>query len=273
MRRIIPVGNKDTPDEKNSTMPFLVRKDGPIWLYKVDNFIQLRECVENEISFIEDYVFRGQSNSEWGLTSTLYRLIHRARKSGAKQGPINKFVKLHLDRFKLEIRGRRGDNPPKLEDDELWALGQHFGLATPLLDWSQSPYISIFFSLQDFEVENDKRVLWCLNKRMLEGKNKGLSESNQLKLLFPDTDDNKRLLGQSGLFSKGPVMSSVDDWVKKNFKNSHPVLLKIEFPSHHSFRKMTLKKLNLMNINYSTLFPDLVGAGRYCNVVSEDYEA
>ncbi len=254
-------------------MSYLEKKQGPIWTYKVENFFELRDCVESEIFNIEDYVFRGQSNSQWGLTSTLNRLIKHARQTGAKYGHVDRFVKFHLDRFKLEIRGRRGDNPSKLEDDELWALGQHFGLATPLLDWSQSPYISIFFSLDTLEVEGEFRILWCINKRTIESKNEGLAEKRKLKLLFPDTDDNKRLLGQSGLFSKGPVMRSVDEWVKKECASSNsPVLLKIEFPSHHDFRKQALKKLHLMNINYSTLFPDLMGASRYCNIVAEDYE-
>lgn len=254
-------------------MSYLIREEGPIWTYKVENFFDLRDCIESEIFDIEDYVFRGQSNSQWELTSTLNRLIKHARKTGAKYGSVDRFVKLHLDRFKLEIRGRRGDNPSKLEDDELWALGQHFGLATPLLDWSQSPYISIFFSLQDLKVGGASRVLWCLNRRIVEHRNNDLTTGKSLKLLFPDTDDNKRLLGQSGLFSKGPVMLSVDEWVKQEFVDSlNPVLLKIEFPSHNNFRKQALKKLHLMNINYSTLFPDLMGASRYCNIVAEDYE-
>ncbi len=254
-------------------MPFLKDKDGPIWTYEVDDFFKLRQCIEEEIPYIEDYVFRGQSNSEWSLTSTLNRLIRRARNTGAKQGPIDPFVDRHLDRFKLEIRGRRGDNPSVLKDDELWALGQHFGLATPLLDWSQSPYISIFFSLDTLETEGSHRILWCLNRKKVEQRNKMLSEEQKLKLIFPDTDDNKRLLGQSGLFSKGPVMLSVDQWVRDEFYNSNEgILLKILFPSHPDFRKQALKKLHLMNINYSTLFPDLMGASRYCNIVAEDYE-
>ena len=39
------------------------------------------------------------------------------------------------------------------------------------------------------------------------------------------------------------------------------------------FRKAALKKLQLMNVNHSTLFPDLMGASLYCNIVAEDYEA
>ena len=86
--------------------------------------------------------------------------------------------------------------------------------------------------------------------------NKGLSPDQNLKLITPDSDDNKRLLGQSGLFSKGPVEKNVDTWVteKSNTASNDAVLLKIAFPGDSSFRKQALKKLNMMNINHSSLF-------------------
>lgn len=253
---------------------YLVSSDGPIWHYKTESFNDLRDLIENKIINIDDFVFRGQSNATWGLTSTLNRLIRHARQTGAKHGPVDRFVKQHLDRFKLEIRGRRGDNPTKLEEDDLWALGQHFHLATPLLDWSRSPYISIFFALEAIRDQAvTPRVLWCLNQRKVDHVNEGLSNRQKMKLIFPDTDDNKRLLGQSGLFSKGPVMSSVDEWVIDKCRNTNDaVLMKIEFPSDNFFRKQALQKLQLMNINHSTIFPDLIGASKYCNVIAENYE-
>ncbi len=240
----------------------------------MDSFDESRDLIEDKIFDISDYVFRGQSNAKWPLSSTLDRLIRHARQTGVKHGSIDRFVQAHLDRFRLEIRGRRGDNPGKLEEDDLWALGQHFGLATPLLDWSQSPYISVFFSLGTINKQEDERVLWCLHQGRINKINEGLSDHQKLNLIFPDSDDNKRLLGQSGLFSKGPVMTPVDEWVdEKTTSKSAPVLLKIVFPGGFHFRKAALKKLQLMNINHSTLFPDLMGASLYCNIVSEDYEA
>jgi len=255
-------------------MRYLGEKDGPIWNFRTYTLEDLRNLIENEIKDITDFVFRGQSNAKWQLTSTLDRLIEHARSTGVKQGPIDQFVEKHLDRFRLEIRGRRGDNPPKLQEDELWALGQHYGLATPLLDWSVSPYISIFFALASRNEFNDERVLWCLNRKQVEKINTGLSDKEKLKLIFPDSDDNKRLLGQSGLFSKGPVMRHVDDWVRgKGLNSNKPVLFKVIFSGEHQFRKSALKKLSLMNITHSTLFPDLLGASSHCNIVAEDYEA
>lgn len=249
-----------------------ILKDGPVWELFFNDFMLLRDFIEGELLDIRDYVFRGQSNSEWKLTTSLDRLIRHARETGVKQGSIDDFVNKHLERFKLEIRGRRGDNPPKLEENELWALGQHYGLATPLLDWSLSPYIALFFALESISRENDTRALWCLNRRKVDMINTDLNEWEWLEFIVPNSDENKRLLGQSGLFSKGPVMNHVDDWVREKAANASKVLIKITFPGDRGFRKPALKKLQLMNITHSTLFPDLSGASLFCNIIAEDYE-
>lgn len=254
-------------------MKYLVDSGSPVSHFEVQTFEELRDLLENEIEDVSGYVFRGQANTAWELQSTLHRLILNARETGAKGGtPIERFVDAHLERFRLEIRGRRGDNPSKLDDDELWALGQHFGLATPLLDWSRSPYISAFFALHNITDDHSSRALWCLNERRVRDANAGLNDDRKLWLLMPDSDDNKRLLGQSGLFSKGPVMQSVDDWATQHGSSQNPLLLKITFPGDRYFRKASLKRLQLMNINHSSLFPDLFGASQFCNIVAEDYE-
>ena len=261
-------------------MKYVFSQNGPIWEAKVSEFEQMRDLIENEIDSIgkiSDFVFRGQANDQWPLSSTLYRLIEHSRETGAKLAStsVQRFTENHLERFRLEIRGRRGDNPSKLEDNDLWALGQHYGLATPLLDWSASPYISVFFDLGGINENGNPRALWCLHRPRVERINDKIAPTERLELLFPDTEDNKRLLGQSGSFSKGPIMKTVDGWVraqKHNHEEIDPVLLKVSFPGDSFFRKSALKKLQLMNINHSTLFPDLSGASQHCNIVAEDFE-
>jgi hypothetical protein len=50
-----------------------------------------------------------------------------------------------LNQFKEAYCGIVGANP-NLTDDEYWAIGRHFGLLTPLLDSTLSPYVAAYFA-------------------------------------------------------------------------------------------------------------------------------
>lgn len=241
-------------------------------------FEEVRKFFDEEYSDRnENFVFRGHSNKIWQLVSTLNRLIKSARLTGAKQESIKKFTDTHLKRFKAEIKGRRGDNPSKLNEDEAWALGQHYGLATPLLDWSNSPYIALFFAFDSLrEDEVQERCVWGMNKNSIDRINRKVTEKEKkIKFIIPETEDNKRIISQSGLFTKVPVMSSVDEWVNQyssRVNSTEPALTKIVISGNRYLRKNILKHLELMNIKFSTIYPDLIGASKYCNVKAENYE-
>jgi len=48
--------------------------------------------------------------------------------------------------------------------------------------------------------------------------------------------------------------------------DSNWILLKINIETDQSARQQILKKLNRMNINYTTLLPDIEGAALYANM-------
>lgn len=259
---------------------------------------------------VRNFVFRGHSNSSWKLNSTLERLIQSAIKTGAKISSRDEFVADHLMRFRQAARGRRGNNPAKLNDHETWALGQHFGLATPLLDWSLSPYIALFFAFSSNE-RNSKhsghRSVWCLDQKLIEKKQRivlrdaakiefprtamvnivpskksrmdqhssrmrqGFRIANELSFVVPDIDENQRLIVQSGLFTYCQNGTAVDDWVEYFLPNEAGVLIRIDIADHEGQRRQFLKSLDLMNINYASLFPDISGACSHVNSMSEDF--
>jgi len=240
------------------------------WLYFYD-FVHER-FADDRILDQPSYVFRGQRSSHWRLVSTLDRLLGDADEAERAA---------HLQRFQAAARGRRGPNPPLIEDEnDWWALGQHFGLSTPLLDWTTSPFVGAFFAfVQDGESRADRtehRAVFALHEPLVReksdrvnvrlGRGPGYSLHTGIEFVRPQSDENPRLLNQGGLFTRCPDGDDIESWVRCNFEgeNDGYVLMKILIPDRD--RDLCLRDLNRMNINHLSLFPDLYGASQYCNL-------
>jgi len=204
--------------------------------------------------------------------------------------------------FLLAIRGRRGSNPPPLTKDkidEIWALGQHYGLPTPLLDWTESPFVAAYFAFQDSQcqtlpnavigpmlerlddAQSDKwamehapcRFVYALSKDVVRwgpGKSKeSPPEKYFVEFVESLSDENPRLVSQRGLFTKSLFPGiPIEDTVRRCYAGDvtkgvrRIILVKIRIPEIE--RDKCLRDLNRMNINHATLFPDLTGAAAYC---------
>lgn len=260
--------------------------DGLIPSCRIDSWENFDEVVQhyctNDVS--GDYVFRGQKNYLWQLEPTLDRL---------NQGAITKEIATtQLINFKFATRGRLKEKSILHEDNELWALGQHHGLATPLLDWSASPFVAMFFA---FEGEDDpswvnnegkstnySRTVFILNKQFL----KDLTDDPEVNFSFPSIveptiDDHGRLVNQAGLFTIAPyketLESSLINALRMSGINTDEVselakyICRIHIPNTKVARSNCLQKLRKMNIHHASLFPDLIGSSGYCNGLINDF--
>ncbi|MCL5278777.1 MAG: hypothetical protein M1376_02590, partial [Planctomycetes bacterium] len=71
---------------------------------------------------------------------------------------------------------------------------------------------------------------------------------------------------QQGIFTFTEDGGSVIDWVNRLFagKQDTPILMKIRIPA--DTRRVFLAKLNLMGINHRSIYPDVQGAAKFCNL-------
>lgn len=228
---------------------------------EADDWQHLRELMTDDIFSQHSYIFRGQRDSTWGLESSLTRLVRNTTATAAPQS----IERSQISRFRKAIRGLRGPNPAPLSDDEVFCLGQHYGLATPLLDWTSSPYIAAYFAFENaIPSSSGKRAVWMLDRVKLVQK---MAATEQLTFLEPLQDDNSRIIAQRGLFTRTPTGITLDAVLAENGHLDCLTRLVID----ETYRLDALNDLSLMNISANSLFPDLHGAARYCNMWFENY--
>jgi hypothetical protein len=231
-----------------------------------------KEYVEYIYSYQEyrSYVWRGQGDSSWVIESTLDRVLRKIDKIGDTR-TINE----HLKRFKYATRGRRGNNPPELKDEnDWWALGQHNGLMTPLLDWTKSPFVSAFFAFASpVESSTNLRIVIGIGQSSIEWKSNEIKKTHKsssrppiIEFIEPLSDENARLVNQSGLFTRSPAGVDIESWIRTNYAKDEKYIRMWKLLIPEKEREKILRALNRMNINYSSLFPDLFGASKFVNI-------
>jgi hypothetical protein len=240
-------------------------------LVELSSWKYFHDFVTQELLNFPNYIWRGQRDESWSLQSSLDRVL-----------PVNVAAKQrtareHLGRFVSSTRGRRGSNPSKIDrENEWWALGQHHGLLTPLLDWTDSPFAALYFAFQNAgpSGKRPRRAVWAISTASIVKKNEELVQKAKetpgavaptLEIVRPLQDENARLVAQAGLFTRVPLGMTVDQWIKINYGGDDKTarLVKVVVPSDE--RATCLRALNRMNINHLSLFPDVYGSTIHCN--------
>mgnify|MGYP001252277387 CR=1 FL=1 len=249
------------------------------WLQKIEGtYAKLMR--KDEYKTVSRPLFRGQSNSEWKLLTTLeryfrvpitvrqyLRLVHAAKPfietltSHRWNVPDEPFSE---DPRQLRIPSRHGLFHG--EGYEYLLYLRHHGFPSPLLDWSVSPYLAAFFAFSDAEEAREKHVSIYAFIEYAGGAKGGWVAEPQIHGLGSYVRSHPRHFLQQSAYTicikefKGRVEFAVHEDVFARGDAKQDLLWKLNIPTTE--RRRVLRHLDRHNINAYSLFASEEGMAR-----------
>ncbi|WP_454741329.1 FRG domain-containing protein [Cupriavidus necator] len=117
----------------------------------------MQELLERLNDLPNHFLFRGHANANWGLESSLERIIGSRWSSETAKT----FEDYSLSQFKSKFHLYDTENAHPKSKLAWLSIMQHYGVPTRLLDFTESPYIALYFALETYNPhsEDDLAVL------------------------------------------------------------------------------------------------------------------
>lgn len=206
----------------------------------------------------EEFVFRGQ-NVDSPLVPKICRLKVKGDLLGVERDILKEFKRTNP----LLIEQQQ-----PMDDWDYLTLGQHYGLPTRLLDWTNNALTALWFATgnttPDEAKTNAYSVVWilmaCNADFCLDMESVHPFDIPDAKLVRPRII-KQRINNQSGVFTvlssknlqEGKPLNEIDRYQEK--------LIKVKIPAS-KFNEIRLD-LNTLGVNAFTLFPELEGLCTY----------
>jgi len=223
--------------------------------------------IDSELDASESNLYRGQSDSNWEIKTSLQR-------HGVDRISCEKYYSL-IDRYKplinpiIDCKFERKFTTAgypfdfKEYDEGSWILPEmeyltylrHHGFPTPLLDWSSSPYVALFFACEDFHSSktNGKVFVYAPLKMRI-----GANDIPYLRHIGRFVEAGKRHFAQQSEYLLPTVYNT--SWNFITFKeviedtsNPHTVQ---EIEINNDSKKELMIDLKKMNISRYTMYLD-----------------
>jgi hypothetical protein len=208
----------------------------------------------------QNFAFRGQSNSQWQLKTSLHR-------SG--RFDLWHYSNSALTRLQQELEGAAGaafnrDNPADFA--RLIALAQHHGFPTPLLDFTFSPYVAAYFAMSGVldkpPAERAPFVrVYALDQAFQSVASKPVVTMTSIEptagILGISGLHNPRLYAQQGLFLYSNVELVEHFLTSASYTQGATYLRAVDIPSDAAVEALT--DLSYMGISPASLFPGVDG--------------
>ncbi|MEZ4502733.1 MAG: FRG domain-containing protein [Dehalococcoidia bacterium] len=229
------------------------------------------------------FVYRGQAASDWKLQSVFERWLERVAPGHAVDlGILRALTGGQVQQFRALTAGLLPGELRSADDVELWAIGRHHGLVTPLLDWTRSPFVAAYFAFRDFAFREQTglaagfwgldnvigRITVSANRVAVWGMDtRDVFVPDEFERLDPLPYSNARQRAQQGLFTRltHAVFRDVESYLAdRGLAGDH--LIRWTIPGTEIDE--ALFALRQMTITVGTLFPDLAGAAEEVNLAN-----
>lgn len=209
-------------------------------------------------------VFRGHGSNRFKLESTLHR-VGRSRLERYSRETLREFHG-HAE----AILSERFDFANGDDYSSLLGLARHHGLPTPLLDWTNSPYIAAFFAFadtldsQDVDKDDTHVRIYGLSKFFIDNWAPASVAipyiSPYVAFLSISARNNPRLYAQQGKFIVTNVIDVEHFLCDIEKKSEKKVLIAADVPI--SCANEAMQDLQFMGLSAASMFPGLDGACR-----------
>jgi hypothetical protein len=229
----------------------------PNWARFKADFIK---TLDVSVPLIKRYLFRGQADASWSLSSSFDRAYPASKVGRDKE--YAKYLKFFSQQY-----FRVGTDISVLNDLEAASVAQHYGVPSRLMDWSRSPYVAAFFAFYYALVENriagrsSKVAIWCMDQKAFNAeRSKAADIARDWEIVTVRGRFNDRLQVQNGKFLRCNTDQS--DFVGYcEHKNISQCLKKFVLPAREA--NVAVDDLILMGITPAAIYPDFDGVAKY----------